>query len=133
MLVLTIVAALAFAPQDDSAAIATKMFAAFNRHDAAAMVELYDRDLRLTSSDFCSPRGKKDVLRTYQALFDALPDIEDHVNLIVAEDDRVAVRFIATSKATNFRIPIATFLRVRNGKIVEDDSYFDTGGKPCEE
>lgn len=132
MLMLTIVAALASVPQHDSTAIVRKMFAAFNRHDAVAMADLYDREVRLTSSDFCSPRGKEDILRTYEALFDALPDIEDQVHLIVSEGDRVAVRFTATSKAANFRLPVATFLRLRNGKIVEDDSYFDNGGKPCE-
>lgn len=108
------------------------MFAAFNRHDAAAIARLYVPDARLTSSDFCAPRSGKDVERTYRALFDALPDVIDRVETIVAEGDRVAVRFTATSAAADMRLPIHAILRVRDGLIIEDDSIFDTGGKPCE-
>ncbi|WP_457312303.1 nuclear transport factor 2 family protein [Sphingomonas sp. UYAg733] len=108
------------------------MFAAFNRHDAAAMAALYADDARLSSSDFCAPRGQRDVVRTYTALFAAFPDIEDRVDDLVVQGDRVAVRFTAVSVASGFRMPIATFLKVRNGKIIADDSYFDAGSKPCE-
>lgn len=41
------------------------MFAAFNAHDARAIAKLYAPDARLTSSDFCAPRGQRDVVRTY--------------------------------------------------------------------
>lgn len=107
------------------------MFAAFNRHDPAAMARLYAPEARLTSPDFCAPRGLQDVRRTYQALFDAFPDLTDTVETMVSEGDRVAVRFTASSTSTGFRLPIMTFLTVRGGLIVEDNSLFDNGGRPC--
>lgn len=116
------------APRD----VVTRMFAAFNDHDAAAIAKLYAPDAVLTSPDFCGPRGSPDIERTYAALFAAYPDIRDVVEETVADGDRVAVRFTATAKSADFRLPIATFLRVRNGRIVEDRSYFDNGGRPCE-
>lgn len=107
------------------------MFDAFNRHDAQAMQRLYSSDARLTSSDFCASRGKADIRRTYDALFSAFPDIHDTVEILVSEGDRIAVRFTATSQSGNLKLPIHTFLRVRNGLIAEDDSVFDAGGRPC--
>ena len=108
------------------------MFSAFNRHDAATMEQMYAAEARLTSSDFCHARKRSDVKRTYDALFKAFPDIHDDVETIVSQGDRVAVRFRATSKLGEMSITIHTFLRVRDGLIVEDDSVFDTGGRPCE-
>ena len=124
------------APQTAAArspqAVVQAMFAAFNRHDAAAMEQIYAPDARLTSSDFCHARGRPDVRRTYEALFRAFPDIHDDVATIVFEGDRVAVRFTAVSTQGGLSLTIHTFLRVRDGRIVEDDSVFDTGGRPCE-
>jgi uncharacterized protein (TIGR02246 family) len=107
------------------------MLEAFNRHDATAMARLYARDARLTSSDFCSPRGQADIERTYRALFEAFPDIRDDVSTIVAEGEHVAVRFTAVSKTGPLQLPIQTMLTVRDGLITEDHSVFDTGGRPC--
>ena len=114
------------------AVVVGAMFAAFNRHDAAAMEQMYAPDARLTSSDFCHTRGRSDVRRTYEALFRTFPDIHDDLTTLVSQGDRVAVRFIAVSKQGGMSLTIHTFLRVRGGQIVEDDSVFDTGGRPCE-
>jgi predicted SnoaL-like aldol condensation-catalyzing enzyme len=108
------------------------MFSAFNRHDAAAMEETYAPDARLSSSDFCHVRGRSDVIRTYNALFKSFPDIHDNIEAIVSQGDRVAVRFTATSKQAGMSMTIHTFLRVLDGRIVEDDSIFDNGGRACE-
>lgn len=117
----------AASPADTVAA----MFAAFNRHDPAAMARLYAPDARLTSSDFCAARGQRDIERTYTALFDAFPDLHDTVDMMIVQHDRVAVRFTAASPTTGFKLTIVTMLRVRDGLIVEDDSVFDAGGRPC--
>lgn len=109
-------------------------FAAFNRRDFAAMEALYAPNARLTSSDFCAPRGKADIRRTYQVLLEGHPDVRDEVDTIVAEGDRVAVRFHARSDGgrRELDLSIMTFLKFENGLIVEDDTIFDTGGRPCE-
>jgi len=122
------------APAADPApeAVVRAMFDAFNRHDVGAMVELYAPDARLTSSDFCAPRGKADIRRTYDALFRAFPDINDRVEILVVQGDTVAVRFMAKSTSGQTDMPIHTFLKVRDGLILSDDSVFDSGGKPCD-
>jgi ketosteroid isomerase-like protein len=86
----------------------------------------------LTSSDFCHARRRSDIERTYNALFKAYPDIRDTVETVVSQGDRVAVRFTAASSRGGISMTIHTFLRVRDGRIVEDDSVFDAGGRPCE-
>lgn len=113
-------------------AVVTAMFEAFNRHDAQAIEGLYAPDARLTSPDFCTARGRGDVARTYGALFAAYPDIRDRIEVMVVEGDRVAVRFVATSRSGGLTIPIKAMIRVKDGLIVEDNSVFDTGGEPCQ-
>jgi predicted ester cyclase len=110
------------------------MFDAFNRHDAAAMAQLYANDARLASSDFCAVRnGPTEVLRTYRELFAAFPDIRDEIDQVVVEGDHVAVRFVARSGqgSSALAMPIATFLTVQQGLIQSDQSTFDTGGRAC--
>ena len=110
------------------------MFDAFNRHDAEAMARLYAADARLVSSDFCGPRtGRAEVARTYRELFAAFPDIRDDIEQVVVQGSQVAVRFVARSRAggTPLHLPISTFVTVKRGRIVSDDSTFDTGGHPC--
>ncbi|QNK01594.1 nuclear transport factor 2 family protein [Dyella telluris] len=110
------------------------MFDAFNRHDADAMARLYAENATLSSSDFCAQRaGRAEVARTYRRLFLAFPDIRDEVESMVVQDGQVAMRFVARSAAgvSPLHLPISTFLVVRQGQIVSDDSTFDTAGRPC--
>ena len=136
MLTATLVGTLQFsaalavpAPRD----VVRSMFDAFNRHDAAAMAALYADDARLSSPDFCAPRTRNDVERTYNDLFKTFPDIRDDIDSMIATGGRVAVRFTARSSAGSepLALKIMTFLTVRDGHITEDDSLFDTKGQPC--
>src|SRR5580692_6407503 len=116
-------------------AIIDKLFDAFNRHDVAALQALYAPNARLTSSDFCKPRTGTDVGRTYGAMFRAFPDIRDDVDTIIIDGDRAAVRFVSSSRTPggSFRVKLMTFFRFSGGRIVEDDTVFDTNGRACEE
>ena len=116
-------------------AIIDKLFDAFNRHDVAALQTLYAPNARLTSSDFCKARTGVDVARTYGALFRAFPDIRDDVDAIVIEGDRAAVRFVSSIRTPRggFPFKLTTFFRFSGGRIIEDDTIFDTGGRACEE
>jgi len=111
-----------------------RLFAAFNRHDAAALQALYAPEAVLTSSDFCRPRTGRDVTRTYAALFSSVPDIKDRVVNVIIEGDRAAVRFVSSSElpGKSFRMQLVTLLRFRDGRIIEDDTIFDNGGRACE-
>ena len=131
-LVAMVIALTAAAIPPSPLATVEAMFAAFNRHDAAAMASLYSFDAMLNSSDFCAPRnGPAEVERTYAALFRAFPDIRDEDMTFVTEGKRVAVQFVARSSQGQLNLPIAAFLAVRNGRIVSDEAYFNAGATPC--
>lgn len=119
-------------PPPTPRAVVTALFEAFNRHDAEAIARLYAPDARLTSPDFCTARGRDDVARTYGTLFAAYPDIQDRIEVLVVDGNRVAVRFLATSRSGGLTMSIQAVIRVRDGLIVEDNSVFDTGGEPCQ-
>jgi predicted ester cyclase len=72
------------------------------------------------------------VARTYDALFAAYPDIRDRIEVMIVEGDRVAVRFVATSRSGGLTRPVQAMMRVRHGLIVENHTVFDTGGEPCQ-
>ena len=116
-------------------AVIDQLFDAFNRHDVAALQALYAPNARLTSSDFCKPRTGTDVGRTYGAMFRAFPDIRDDVDTIIIDGDRAAIRFVSSSRTPggSFRVKLMTFFRFSGGRIVEDDTVFDTNGRACEE
>ena len=113
MLSLALLLAAATAPTPR--AVVTALFEAFNRHDAEAITRLYAPDARLTSPDFCTARGRDDVARTYGALFVAYPDIQDRIEVMVVEGNRIAVRFLATSRAGGLTMPVQTMIGVRDG------------------
>lgn len=111
-------------------------FAAVRRHDVEAIVALYAQEAVETSPAFCAERSGPDgARRTYTELFQAFPAITDDVTSMVVEGERVAVQFVARSKKADgsyaFEVPLANFLVVRRGRIVRDDTYFDTRGRPC--
>lgn len=130
---LLLVAAILSQPQSLEGATRA-FFTAFNSRDFAAMEALYAPDAVLTSSDFCAVRGKKDLRRTYQKLFSAHPDVRDIVETTVIQDDRVAIKFSAISLGgpKPLQLQLMTFLRFRNGLIVEDHTIFDNGGASCD-
>jgi ketosteroid isomerase-like protein len=116
-------------------AVIAKLFDSFNRHDVSALQALYAPNARLTSSDFCKPRTGADVGRTYGSMFRAFPDIRDDVETIIVDGDRAAVRFVSSSHTPGgiFRLKLMTFFRFSGGRIIEDDTVFDTNGRACEE
>lgn len=134
MILALLLAGAATAAESSPRGQAAAFFAAFNRRDFVAMEALYAPDARLVSSDFCAPRGKADIRRTYQKLFDGHPDVRDIVDVMIVEGDRVAIRFRAVSQSggRTLDLPIMSVLRFDRGLIVEDDTIFDTGGQPCD-
>jgi hypothetical protein len=129
------VLAVSVSMSSDPAAVIDRLFDSFNRHDVAALQAMYAPGARLTSSDFCKPRTGADVARTYGAMFRAFPDIRDEVDAIIIQGDHAAVRFVSSSGAPGrgFRLKLMTIFRFSAGRIIEDDTVFDTGGRACEE
>jgi hypothetical protein len=62
-------------------------------------------------------------------MFRALPDIRDDVGTIVIEGDRAGVRFASSSRTPGFYLMLMTFFRFRGGRIIEDDTIFNTSGR----
>ena len=114
--------------------VVERLFEAFNRHDTAALQALYAPGARLTSSDFCHPRTAADVPRTYTGIFRAFPNIHDRITAGVFDGDQAAVRFISTGTGAMGRLhqEFITYFRFRNGRIIEDDTVFDTKGRACD-
>ena len=135
MKIATLVLAASMSVPNSPRAVLDELFRAFNQHDVAALQALYAPDARLMSSDFCRPRTGADVTRTYAALFRAFPGIRDEVISMVIEGDQAAVRFTTSgvTEGNEFHFELMTFFRFRDGLIVEDDTVFDTKGRPCEE
>jgi len=110
--------------------IIRSLFAAFNRHDADGLAALYAPDAYLMSSDFSEPRhGPEGVRKTYSELFSQLPSVHDKVKTLIVNGDEAAVEFISTwganGKMPAGRLEIATFFKLRHGKIISDITYFN--------
>jgi len=135
MNIATLLLAASMSVSNSPRAVVEELFRAFNRHDVVALQALYTPDARLTSSDFCKARTGADVTRTYAALFRAVPDIRDDVISMVVDGDQATVRFVTSSVAggKEFHFELMTFFRFMDGRIVEDDTIFDTKGRPCED
>ena len=102
-------------------------FAAFNRHDAAAIERLYAPDAVLRDPDHRMLRGNKPIAATYRSLFRHVPDVHDRLLHVDVAGRRVYVEFISTgsSGGKTFHLPILSVLTVEGGRIVEDSTYFD--------
>jgi ketosteroid isomerase-like protein len=109
------------------------LFEAFNRHDTDALVTLYSTEAILFSPGDSEPQiGHEAVREIYQDHFDNIPGVHDAVQNIVAAGERGAVEFIASWEQPSADDPnargnlrIASFITVKNGKIVKDVTYFD--------
>ena len=114
--------------------IIRKLFATFNRHDIDGLAAFYAPDAYLMSSDFPEPRhGPEGIRKTYSELFAELPNVHDDLKTVITNRDEVAVEFVSTwdisGKLGSGRLEIATFFKLRRGKIISDVSYFNVPSK----
>ena len=105
-------------------------FAAFNRHDAAAIQDIYATDAVLHSPDYPALTGNAKIADTYRGIFAGVPDAVDEVQNLDAVGDRVYAQFILTGhfqgvadKPVNVRI--MSIYTVKDGHITEDETYYD--------
>ncbi len=108
------------------------LFAAFNRHDAEGLAALYADDAVVESPDLERPlEGPAAIAAHYHAMFAQWPDVRDDVRNVVAAGDQAAVEFVSAGtmqmdgRPVRFALPICSVLKVRDGRIVRDASYFD--------
>lgn len=132
---LALTACIACSPSDNvqqqNVALTNKMFEAFNKHDWQAMASYYTNDALFLDPSF----GKDYVTKTqqetaakYSELQKMFPDLHDEVVGIYPSGDKVTVEFIATGTmgdSISFKLPIASVLTFKDGKIIRDATYYD--------
>lgn len=114
----------------DNAALAKRWIDAFNAHDVAALVSLYDADCTHTSPKIRTLHpdtgGKlvgKDALTTWWTdAIERLPGLRYEATSIVADDARVIIEYIrhAPNEAPMF---VAEAFDIASGRIVASRVY----------
>lgn len=105
-------------------------FAAFDRHDAAAIQDVYGADAVLHSPDYPELTGNRPIADTYRKLFSFIPDAKDEVQSFDVVGDRVYAQFALTGHLGGaadkpIRVPIMSIYTVKDGHIVADTTYYD--------
>ncbi|MEJ8801869.1 nuclear transport factor 2 family protein [Pontibacter sp. H249] len=126
--------------QPQTVQVMQQMFEAFNKHDLEAMAALYADDAVFTSPEMIEPKkGKAAVAEIYGPLFEMAPDVQDEVkHYIYNGKDEIAVEFLSKGTVENigpndpphmkgkeFELKIFCRLKVKDGKIIEDVTYYD--------
>ncbi|MCH7807010.1 MAG: nuclear transport factor 2 family protein [Proteobacteria bacterium] len=140
MILGTLLAVLYFSPaslagddSEETREILVNLFKAFNRHDVEAMVALYHPDVVIITPEHPGPRYGLDVIRgTYSSLFQDLPGVHDTVHRIISEGNQASVEFTAAwsfpgedGTSIDLELNIASFVKIKDGKIIEDITYYD--------
>ena len=123
----------------DNKALASEYFEAFGRNDFPALQRVVHPDVVYhTAPPGLSPgiEGYRELMAMYKSAF---PDLEVTIDDVVAEGDKVAARFSSTGTHQGELMGIAptgkeatvtgiTISRLRNGKVVEEWTNWDTLG-----
>lgn len=109
---------------------ATAMFEAFNQHDWNKMASFYAADAKFLDPSYGMDwvrKNKADLMANYAAMQKASPDIKDQISAIFAADDKVSIQFASsgTTKGHQWTLPISTILTFKDGKIINDATYYD--------
>lgn len=120
--------------------VARRFYDAFNRHDPEGMSQLVSSNASYTFHFAGMPatdwKGRKHFITN---IVKAFPDIDHHILDVVAEGDKVALRFNITGThkgqfqdipATGKKISVScvNFLTIIDGKIIEEWSNSDMMG-----
>ncbi len=126
--------------RDAIAALIAQRTDALNRHDVAALCDLYAVDCTVHSPMAAGTvKGRQAIRKVYEALFDAFADISYEVERIVIEGNRVAVSGTLRGTSTGgfmglpasgkaFTVPIVTVGLVAEGVITEERRVYDFTG-----
>jgi steroid delta-isomerase-like uncharacterized protein len=111
-----------------------------DRHDVAALADLYAQDCVVDSPlGAGTVRGRDNNLRVYRAFWEAFPDSTLAVDQVLIDGDRVVEIGTLTGTDTGglmgmgpsgkpFVIPIVWFFKVANNQIVYDRRIYDFTG-----
>lgn len=116
-------------PADRSKAIVRKHFEAINDRDRSTVADLHADDVVVHSAGR-ELSGVEAVLEDWWGQLEAIPDLEDRIDMLIAEDDRVAIRYTTTGthegeflgiKPTGNSVTLTSMavVRIEGGEIVE--------------
>jgi ketosteroid isomerase-like protein len=105
-------------------------FAAFDRHDTAAIQAIYADEAVLHSPDYPNLVGNAQIAATYRRLFEAIPDAKDELRSLDRSGDKVYAQFILTGHWKTapdqaVKVRILSVYTLQGGHIVEDVTYYD--------
>lgn len=114
-------------PQSPAALVA-RWIDLFN-HDVERMArECYTDDAEIEIAGAGLP-GRDALAVTEAAVLRAAPDRRAAIETIVVEGERIAIEGVLTgteiATGRRFAVPFATFLLLRDGRIVRERTYFD--------
>jgi steroid delta-isomerase-like uncharacterized protein len=112
----------------------------WNRHDVAGILSHYDDEI--TWHDMAlgrTHRGKAEVGEVLRTLFEAVPDLRLDLTTRLPHGDHVAEEYTLTgthlgtlfgipATGRRLRIQAVSFVRMRNGRLAEDNFYVDVAG-----
>ena len=105
-------------------------FAAFNRHDADAIENLYANDAILHSPDHPELLGNAKIADTYRWIFGAIPDAKDSIVTIESTANRVYVQFVLSGHLKDagnkpISVRIMSVYTIKDHLVVSDSTYYD--------
>lgn len=123
---------------EENKAIVRGIYEAMNSGDLSGLAETISDSFVDHEELPGYPPTKEGTLQFFRALRDAFPDFRVNVEDMVAEDDKVIIR--ATMRGTHsgdfmgiaatgkqVQVPMADFLRLENGKVLEHWGVMDNG------
>ena len=116
--------------QPDAETTVRQKFAAFNRHDAETIQNIYGANAVLHSPDYPGLTGNVPIASTYRQLFAAIPDARDEIRSFDAIGDKVYVQFTLTGHwggdpGHGLQVRIMSIYTVKDGHIADDTTYYD--------
>ncbi len=116
----------------DGQAFAKGYFDTFNRHDWKALSDYYADDATFLDPSFGTKpikQSKADFVIKYSEMTNIFPDLKDELKSVYAIDSTtVIVEFVSSGTgpdSVRFELPICSILKLKNGKIIEDRTYYD--------
>jgi ketosteroid isomerase-like protein len=105
-------------------------FEAFDRHDVAAIENIYAADATLRSPDYPDLKGNSRIADTYRRVFDAIADAKDNVESLDRSGDKVYAQFVLTGHLKSaadkpVSVRILSVYTVKGGHIIGDSTYYD--------
>lgn len=118
-------------PNNENAALAVKLFDAFNRHDWQEMSTYYADEASFLDPSYGKEyvtKSRAETIEKYTQMEKMFPDIHDDVAGIYPSGDVVTVEFVSTGKmndSISFKLPIVSVLTFKDGLIIKDATYYD--------